>query len=359
MRLAIIAPHFPEYSVCYAAGIARHCDVLVCVDVRQLAMEYEGRDVPRGRFQLERVHFRQPLDLLRQLWLVIRFRPTVVHFQEAAGPRRGWFNAIIATVMKPFATIVLTVHDPVPHEGRDAAVARRVAHIRDYLRRRADITVVHGGYCERRLRESAHPPRGRIVQSEIGLILEPEQQAPAPGAPLKLFFFGRMEAYKGLEVLLTAVEQLHEEKLAFTLSIAGSGPELDRLEERFALLPEVRVFNGFAPPNRIMALIQEAGCVLLPYLTATQSAVLAAAFAGRRPVIASATGGLPDVVHDGHNGLLVPPGDPRALADAIRRLAGDAALRAKLAAGAAQTAREVLNWDRIGGELHAAFGAAE
>jgi len=62
------------------------------------------------------------------------------------------------------------------------------------------------------------------------------------------------------------------------------------------------------------------------------------AFATGLPVVATAVGGVPDQVHDGVEGLIVPPGDPTALADALTRIAGDAELRSHLAANARRRA---------------------
>lgn len=148
------------------------------------------------------------------------------------------------------------------------------------------------------------------------------------------------------------------EGLPFELSIAGHGPELDRLQARFGRLPEVTIHDGFVPPRQVMASIQSADCVMLPYLSATQSGVLAAAFAGRRYVIASQTGGIPDVVEHGGNGLLVSPGDPQALADAVRQLAHDPVLRLRLREGAEATATGKLDWNRIASELVKVFEQA-
>ena len=359
MRLAIIAPHFPEYALRYAQAMAQRCDVLACVDAGQLASEYEGRrqpDLPAGR--IEPVRFKTPTDLWRLLRLVVSFRPDVIHFQEAAGPRRGMFLAAVAAILKRSALIVLTVHDPLPHQGRDVRAARRAAKPRDYLRRLASILIAHGAYCADLLRGSARLGTGPVIASEHGVILEPAERRPVPPGPLKLYMFGRMEAYKGVEVLLAAAERLDAEGVAFELSIAGQGPELDRLRDRFQMLPGVRLQTGFAPPNQVIASIQEADCVVLPYLSATQSGVLAAAFAGHRFVIASETGGIPDVVVHGQNGLLVPPGDPAALADAIRTVAQDPAMRETLRQGAVATARQQLDWSRIAKCLHASFAAA-
>ncbi len=359
MRLAIIAPHFPEYVLRYAAGMAKHCDVLVCLDADQLADEYAGRDIPKtGVGRLERVRFKSPRDLLRMVRIINRFRPSVVHFQEASGPKRAFFSVCVAAMTRAHATIVLTVHDPVPHEGRDRVAAQRMAWARTHLRRQADIIVAHGAYCGRLMRDRIGFPTQQVVESEHGLILEPPALLPPPAAPLKLYFFGRMEAYKGVEVLLLMAESLHDEGLPFELSIAGHGPELDRLQARFERLPEVSVYNGFAPPIQVMASIQEADCVLLPYLSATQSGVLAAAFAGRRYVIATRTGGIPDVVEHGRNGLVISPGDPQALADAVRQVAHDKVLQVRLHKGADATAREKLDWDRIAEELFKVFEQA-
>ena len=352
-RLAIIAPHFPEYALQYARAMSAHRDVLVCLDEAQLADEYKGRDVPRDRVRkLAPVRFKTPLDLLKLLLLIVRYRPSVIHLQEAAGPRRGFFSACVLVVMKPFAQIVLTVHDPVHHAGRDAVDADRTAWVRNFVRRWADVVVVHGAYCARAYQALGSPGRQTLVTSEHGLILQPPEVSQDRSPTLKLYFFGRMEVYKGVEVLLAAAELLHGDGLDFELSIAGRGPELDRLQDRFRRLPEVRIFNGFVPPTDIIASVQEAECVVLPYLSATQSGVLAAAFAGWRYVIASDTGGLADIVDHGRNGILVPPGDPHALADAIRALAADPALRARLREGARATANGKLNWDRIAAELH-------
>jgi len=64
-------------------------------------------------------------------------------------------------------------------------------------------------------------------------------------------------------------------------------------------------------------------------------------------VIASAVGGLTDFVRDGVNGLLVPPGDAYALADAIARIDGDRALADRLGEGVAETSRDIMNWDSV------------
>lgn len=352
MRLVVIGPHFPEYCLRYAAAMARHGHVLVVVDGAQMDAEYAGRPPPASMagLTIERNGFRTPWDLVRLVWQVARFRPDAVHMQEAVGPRRAGFLACVAGLQRRRARIALTIHDPKPHAGRDEAVARRSNGMRAYVRGMAHVLVAHGEHCTGLVRAAAR--NGQVVvASAHGVILSPAVVSPVPGPPLRLFMFGRMEAYKGLEILLGALERLDGDGLAVQVELAGQGPEINRLGDRFRRLPGVVVHASFVPPAVVVASIQACHCVLLPYLSATQSGVLAAAFAGGRGVIASDTGGLADVVIDGRNGLLVPPGDVAALAQAIALLAAEPALASALGHGAATTAAGPLNWDVIGEAL--------
>jgi glycosyltransferase involved in cell wall biosynthesis len=218
------------------------------------------------------------------------------------------------------------------------------------------VVVVHGPSCAAQYRRATGDRPQRLLLSTHGLILEPDRVEPPPVAqPLRLLFFGRMESYKGVEVLLDAVSILHRDAVEFSLTVAGRGPELDRLSARFAQIPQVHVINRYVDSPELIRLVQESECVVLPYLGATQSGVLAAAYAGRRYVVASATGGLVDVVSHRSNGILVSPGDARDLADAIRSLAGDVDLRERLLRGAEVTAATTLNWARIAAGVHDAL----
>ena len=167
-----------------------------------------------------------------------------------------------------------------------------------------------------------------------------------------------MESYKGLGILCKAVEQLAVEGFDLPLHLAGSGPELDALEARFRSRPNVRVDKRFIAAADLITMIRSADCVVLPYTSATQSGVLAAAFGNARFVIASRVGGIADIVEDGVNGLLVPPGDAGALARALHAVAADEGLRTRLREGARRTAAERLSWSRIAAGMIADYGTA-
>ena len=137
-----------------------------------------------------------------------------------------------------------------------------------------------------------------------------------------LLFFGLIRRYKGLPALLEAMP-LVLRKLDCTLLIAGEfydGKERClNLIERLGLASNVRIIDRFVPDEEVSLYFSAADLVVLPYESATQSAIVPIAYAFERPVVATRVGGLPEAVHDGETGLLVEPHNPVTLAEAIIR----------------------------------------
>ena len=92
-----------------------------------------------------------------------------------------------------------------------------------------------------------------------------------------------------------------------------------------------------------------ADVVVLPYTMASSSGVLLSAYAYKRPVVASAVGGIPELVEDGLSGFLVPPADPRALAEAVCRLLRDPSLAANMGKRGQSMLTKRFDWLRIAG----------
>jgi glycosyltransferase involved in cell wall biosynthesis len=145
-----------------------------------------------------------------------------------------------------------------------------------------------------------------------------------------LAFAGRLTAAKSLEVAFDAVERIDD----VTLLVAGDGELRRQLENRAG--PRVR-FLGALPRPRVLELFAAADASLLSSSWENFPHTLVEALAVGTPAIATRVGGIPEIVEDGVNGLLVAPGDPDALATAIRRYFGDAALRGRLRAQAARS----------------------
>jgi glycosyltransferase involved in cell wall biosynthesis len=148
-----------------------------------------------------------------------------------------------------------------------------------------------------------------------------------------LAFAGRLTTQKALD---NALDALSEVPLV-TLLVLGDGPERGRLE-RHAVARGIdgRVrFLGAGSRDDVLRLFSAADAALLTSAWENLPHTMLEALAVGTPVIATAVGGVPEVVHDGENGLLVPPAAPEALTGAIRRFAGDPDLRLRLRAGAA------------------------
>jgi glycosyltransferase involved in cell wall biosynthesis len=139
------------------------------------------------------------------------------------------------------------------------------------------------------------------------------------GVPI-LLFFGLVRPYKGLDVLLEALARVQR---PLHLIIAGEfwTDEVAYREqiEALGLATAVTILNKYVPDEEVAALMQTAAVVVLPYRSATQSAVVQVAFGHGKPVITTNVGGLAEAVVDGRTGLVVPPADPAALAAAIER----------------------------------------
>jgi glycosyltransferase involved in cell wall biosynthesis len=147
-----------------------------------------------------------------------------------------------------------------------------------------------------------------------------------------LAFAGRLVPQKSLDIALEAVAAVP----GVTLAIAGDGPDRASLEARardLALDSRVR-FLGSVPRDTVLRLFRAADASLLSSSWENFPHTVVEALAVGTPVVATSVGGVPEVVRDGENGLLVAPGDPTALATAIETFFSDDALRRRLAEAA-------------------------
>lgn len=182
---------------------------------------------------------------------------------------------------------------------------------------------------------------------------------PPPAAgPLRLVLVGRLSPRKGTDVALDAVARVVERGHDVHLRVAGStftGYEWFEDELR-ARLDDPRLTGrvellGFVHPT--WPVLADADVVLVPSRVEPFGNTAVEAMLAGRPVVASDVQGLAEIVRDGSTGLLVPPGDPSALADAIVLLAEDPALRSRLAAAARADARLRFSPERYASRVRA------
>ena len=158
---------------------------------------------------------------------------------------------------------------------------------------------------------------------------------------------GRLSREKGLDDLLRAAAQLVERGAAIRVVLAGDGPErarLVRLASRLGI--EKRVgFRGEVPHEQVPAVLSELDVFVMPSRAEGFGVAALEAAAMELPVVASRVHGIPDVVLDGETGLLVPPGDVSALADAISRLVSDAPLRSTMGRAGRAFVEQRYRWE--------------
>lgn len=347
----MLALHFSEYASRLALALAERHEVLLVLRAENARSELTpalrerlGHSV-EVRY-LEGRRWRDPRVICTSLLLnrlVRRFRPDVVHVQEVHPLLVAWSVVFLRRTLP----VVLTVHDPVSHSGgppKDGLLWKSLM----WVRRRAHRLLVHGPRMREEMETLDASLTGRVDVAPHGIL--GEIQPPLAGDQSEagtFLFFGRMEPYKGLRYLLDACDLLRGRGYSFKLIIAGKGPDLDHQAARIASSDFVELLNQYVPADQVATLFRRACAVVLPYTDATQSGVAAIALANSRPVIATRTGDLPETVVHGESGLIVPPCDARALADAMGQLLDDRHRRDTLAAGAGRQAREGLSWERV------------
>lgn len=176
---------------------------------------------------------------------------------------------------------------------------------------------------------------------------------PADGA-WRLIQASRFIEKKGLLVTLEAFARLHQKFPRATLTLAGEGPLLGRLQEtaRGLGITEAVAFPGFFSQEQLAAAYREAHVFLHPSRTTEagdQEGVpnsMLEAMATGLPVVATLHGGIPEAVTSGEEGLLVPENDAPALADALFTLTGNPALYEKFSRQAAESVREKFEHSR-------------
>ncbi len=206
--------------------------------------------------------------------------------------------------------VALIVHDPRTHSGDTASTfsppVRAVARFAELT---SACLMIHSAL----LIDQIQPLLRRVP---LGVIPLGADMALAP-SPVpqerRLLVFGRLFAYKGVDTALDALRLLPEEMSDVKLIVAGRGPLAELARSR----PDVELRDEYIAESDIDALLDDVRLVLLPYKDATQSAVGLLAVARGVPCVVSRAGGLPELVQDSSPSLVVPPDDPKQLAEAI------------------------------------------
>ena len=355
VNLFLISLSLGEYAVQLARALSLENRVKIILNDRELAAIQTGFP---GFFQgtaLETV----PLPPFR--FFDPRKMPRVSHYLKLI--KNHATDLIYVTIDIPSPELVTTmwlcnrrglplvgaIHDTRPHPGDNVSV--RHAWLQLKAIELCDQLIVHS----RALAEDLSNVYGLdertiniVPHGNYDMYLHAGSQPPtAKAVSGRVLLFGRMLEYKGIDVLVKAAYLAREKAPELKIVLAGRGPELDRLEPHLRSSPDLfEVRNRFVPVSEVAELFTSANLVVIPYLEASQSGPLHLAFTFGRPVVASRVGAIPETVDDGHEGLLVTPGDPAALAGAMVRIIQNPELAARMGQAARKKAAEELDWDK-------------
>ena len=261
-----------------------------------------------------------PVAFARLLALIRRVRPTVVHTHLQAANLYGRLAAWLAQV----PVLIATEHNVYTGKPRRYVVVER------WLARETDVLIAVSEHVRRFLAEQLGVPPAtvRVVRNGAAALAPSSARIAELRARLEragarrpvVATVASLTAKKGHAFLFEAVARLRSQNIACTLVLAGEGPERQRLQatmERLGLTEFVHFLGSVSDVGSVLAV---ADLIVLPSVVEGLPLALLEAMLAGKPVVATAVGGIPEVIVSGDNGLLVPPCDEAALADAIARV---------------------------------------
>lgn len=214
--------------------------------------------------------------------------------------------------------------------------------------------------AERMLRSGTPPERTMVVYNGIRVEAfadaAPGALAAVIGVPADtpvVFASGRAHEYKGIDSLIRAAALIEASgRTDAAIVYCGDGPDLPTFKALAAELGVER-FHFLGRRGDVPDLLGSAAVAVVPsHWAEAFGLAVAEAMAAGVPVVATRTGGIPELIREGVEGMLVPPADPPALADAILHLLAHPDLRAAMGAAGRATARERFAIDRVVDELY-------
>jgi glycosyltransferase involved in cell wall biosynthesis len=258
----------------------------------------------------------------------------VVHFNSP----HIWNPILLLLLRCARIPTVQTLHDLDPHSG--TGYGRLLYAWNNLVVRLATHILVHGQVYRTRLIQQGVPPERITCIPLLHLFLSYDNmqrlqlrentsmtsdQADAQSDLPFALFFARIEAYKGVDILIEAVRQIEamahqasspaSELPPLRVVIAGEGNLPQSTAERLPGNVEIR--NRLIKDDEATVLFRNCSVVVLPYIDATQSALIASAYFFGKPVIVTQTGALPEYVINGETGWVIEPRNPQALADCL------------------------------------------
>ena len=285
------------------------------------------------------------LFVLRKLIKDIKqFQPDVIHLQAGGG--------VVDLFTLPFLRkypLVSTVHDPKLHVGTPHR--HRLNFVLYLTRKYSNQIIVHGEKLKEQMIKEYDLQNEKVHAIPIGqydvVPFKKYEKRDLKEDENLILFFGSILEYKGLEYLIKSEPLITKQVPDAKIIIAGTGEDFKKYENMMVNRDNFIVHNYHIPYKEGSELFQRCSVVVLPYIDASQSGVIPPAYAFKKPVVVTDVGALPEIVDDGKTGFIVPPRNPKTLAEAIVKLLKDEKLRKQMGENAYKKLKTDLSWDKI------------
>ena len=348
MKIALLHFCFEDYTIELANALIKYVDLTlihpekvsdVCRDALNPNIRVISFPKPRIR-ELGNIS-----SMATMMRIIKQVQPDVLHVQETNDP---WYD--LTLLFNKMPPLVTTIHDVFRHPGDRQSVfgseyTRRIAFYRSQQ------LIVH----TQQLKDILHQ-QFQISQDQVSVLPHGElgslyqrrsHQKTQEREPYTLLFFGRIWPYKGLKYLIEAMPLIAAKIPEVKLIIAGRGENIQEYFPNGYDSNQIELLNDFIPPEEVVELFQRSTISVLPYIEASQSGVVTLSYGMGTPVIAADVGGLSEIVKHQKDGLLVPPRNAQALADAIIFLLSDRNLQQQMQIAVLDRCQQDLNWSNI------------
>jgi len=323
--------------------------------------DYELDDLPRN-FKVIKLALKNRPYLFMAAGLiraVMEFKPGIIHVQTMLSARKDWLLFLFFSMCG--IKIVFTAHNVMPHEDTEKkAFFMKTAFGLIYSVSR--VIIAHSNFSREGLIGFFGVPGEKIRVIPHGNYLffrtrevsrQDARQKLNIGPDKKIVLhFGALRHYKGIETLLNAMSLLCRRHNEVMLLLAGKPmnvPEgyFSKLIAQHRLDRHVILKADYISSQEIPDIFFASDLAVLPYKHIDTSGSIQMAYAFSKPVVASRTGSMPEVLDDNVNGVLVPCDDPQALADAMEKILFDPLALERMGAASLALARDRFSWQAI------------
>ncbi len=283
--------------------------------------------------------------------VVSQFGPDIVHAHYATGYGLwGSSQHVAPLVVSVWGT---DVADALNHRSRVGMIVRRSL-------REARLITATSQYLMDQTIALEPEAAGKIEVIPFGVPIPPQEKVreeKAENAPVTVVFAKLYLPNYAPDTVVKAFARAHDSLPDLRLTMLGGGEmqsELERLAETLNITSAVAI-HGWMEPDEAQRIIRAGDIFVMPSLSESFGVAAAEAASYGLPVVATNVGGVPEIVRDGDTGLLIPPGDEAALAEAILRLAQDGNLRQSMGKAGRRLVAEKYDFEKCLDKMEAVY----